>query len=156
MDLIGEERINAPRQAVWDAMNDVDVLKPCIPGCETLERLSDSDIQAAIRVNLGIIKIRFHGLLLLSNLKPPFSYTIRGEGQGSIAGFAVGSADVALEEESPNVTILRYTINGDAGGKIAQLGTKLLGNAARKIADRFFANIGNAATQHMHNIKTAD
>lgn len=150
MDLTGEERIEAPRQAVWDAMNNVDVLKPCIPGCETLERLSSTNIQAAIRVNLGIIKIRFHGLLILSNLNPPFSYTISGEGQGSIAGFAVGSADVVLIEESPDVTILRYTINGDAGGKIAQLGTKLLGNAARKIADRFFANIGAAATQATH------
>ncbi|HWD14489.1 carbon monoxide dehydrogenase subunit G [Pseudochrobactrum sp. sp1633] len=147
MDLTGEERIQAPRQAVWDAMNDVDVLKPCIPGCETLERLSETDIQAAILVNLSLIKIRFHGLLILSNLNPPFSYTISGEGQGSLAGFAAGSADVELIEESPDVTILRYTINGDAGGKIAQLGTKLLGNAARKIADRFFANIGEAAAQ---------
>ncbi len=147
MDLTGEERILAPRQAVWDAMNDVNVLKPCIPGCETLERISGTDIQAAIRVHLGIIKIRFHGLLILSNLNPPYSYTISGEGQGSIAGFATGSADVVLEEESPDVTILRYTINGDAGGKIAQLGTRLLGNAARKIADRFFASIGEAAAQ---------
>ena len=147
MDLTGEERINAPRQAVWNAMNDVELLKPCIPGCETLERLSETDIQAAILVNLSLIKIRFHGLLILSNLNPPFSYTISGEGQGSLAGFAAGSADVELIEESPDVTILRYTINGDAGGKIAQLGTKLLGNAARKIADRFFANIGEAAAQ---------
>lgn len=149
MDLTGEERIAAPRQAVWDAMNNVDVLKPCIPGCETLERVSDTDIQAAIRIHLGIIKIRFHGLLILSNLQPPSSYTISGEGQGSIAGFAVGSADVVLIEESPNLTILRYTINGDAGGKVAQLGTRLLGNAARKIADRFFENIGKAAVQNM-------
>lgn len=149
MDLTGEERIEAPRQAVWDAMNNVDILKPCIPGCEILERLSDTDIQAAIRVHLGIIKIRFHGLLILSNLNPPFSYTISGEGQGSIAGFAVGSADVVLIEESSSITILRYTINGDAGGKIAQLGTRLLGNAARKIADRFFAKIGEAATQNV-------
>lgn len=147
MDLTGEERINAPRQAVWNAMNDVELLKPCIPGCETLERLSETDIQAAILVNLSLIKIRFHGLLILSNLNPPFSYTISGEGQGSLAGFAAGSAYVELIEESPDVTILRYTINGDAGGKIAQLGTKLLGNAARKIADRFFANIGEAAAQ---------
>jgi len=147
MDISGEERINAPRQAVWNAMNDVDMLKPCIPGCETLERLSDTDIQAAIKVSLGIVKIRFHGLLILSNLNPPFSYTISGEGQGSIAGFAVGSADVVLEEDGPEMTILRYTINGDAGGKVAQLGTKLLGNAARKIADRFFANIGEAASR---------
>jgi carbon monoxide dehydrogenase subunit G len=149
MDISGEERINAPRQAVWNAMNDVDMLKPCIPGCETLERVSETDIQAAIKVNLGIIKIRFHGLLILSNLNPPFSYTISGEGQGSIAGFAAGSADVVLEEDGPDVTILRYTINGDAGGKVAQLGTKLLGNAARKIADRFFANIGEAATRSL-------
>jgi len=120
MDISGEERINAPRQAVWNAMNDVDMLKPCIPGCETLERLSDTDIQAAIKVSLGIVKIRFHGLLILSNLNPPFSYTISGEGQGSIAGFAVGSADVVLEEDGPEMTILRYTINGDAASRALQ------------------------------------
>lgn len=156
MDLTGEERIEAPRQAVWDAMNDVAVLKPCIPGCETLEWVSDTDIQAAIKVNLGLIKIRFHGLLILSNLNPPFSYTISGEGQGSIAGFAVGSADVTLEEETPDITILRYVINGDAGGKIAQLGTRYLGSAARKIADRFFANIAEAASNHYNQTQPAE
>jgi carbon monoxide dehydrogenase subunit G len=90
-------------------------------------------------------------LLILSNLNPPFSYTISGEGQGSVAGFATGSADVELIEESPDVTLLRYTINGDAGGKIAQLGTKLLGNAARKIADRFFACIGEEAAKSVRH-----
>lgn len=145
MDLTGEELIAAPRQAVWDALNNVDLLKACIPGCETLEWLSENELQAAIRVNLGIVKVRFNGKLILSALNPPVSYTLTGEGQGSIAGFAVGSADIKLIEVDDQTTQLKYTINGDAGGKIAQLGTRLLGNAARKIADRFFANIGEAA-----------
>lgn len=144
MDLTGEERIAAPRQAVWDALNDIETLKACIPGCEDLERLSESEIRAALKVNLGIIKVRFHGMLELSNMNPPQSYTISGRGEGSIAGFAHGVTDVALLEDG-NDTILTYVIRGDAGGKIAQLGSKLLGSAARKIADRFFANIAVAA-----------
>lgn len=144
MDMSGEERIAAPRQAVWDALNDIETLKNAIPGCEDIERLTETEIRAALKVNLGIIKIRFHGMLELSNMNPPQSYTISGRGEGSIAGFAQGVTDVALLEDG-NDTILTYVIHGDAGGKIAQLGSKLLGSAARKIADRFFANIARAA-----------
>ncbi|MFD1793142.1 CoxG family protein [Ochrobactrum teleogrylli] len=146
MDLTGEERIAAPRQAVWDALNDIETLKDCIPGCEDIERLSPTEIRAALKVNLGIIKVRFHGVLELSNMNPPASYTISGHGEGSIAGFAHGVTDVALQEDGDE-TILSYAIRGDAGGKIAQLGTKLLGSVARKVADRFFANIAEAASE---------
>lgn len=145
MDLSGEERIAAPRQAVWDALNDIETLKACIPGCDGLERISDSEIRAALKVSFGIIKVRFHGILTLSNMIPPQSYTISGRGEGSLAGFAEGVTDVALIEDG-NETILTYVIRGDAGGKIAQLGSKLIGNVSRKIADRFFANIAEAAT----------
>lgn len=146
MDLTGEERIAAARQAVWNALNDIDVLKTCIPGCEALERLSETEIRAALKVSLGIINVRFHGLLHLSNMMPPNSYTISGEGEGSIAGFAHGVTDVTLSEDGDE-TVLSYVIRGDAGGKIAQLGTRLLGSVARKIADRFFANIAKAAVE---------
>lgn len=144
MDLTGKEHIPAPRQAVWDALNNIETLKKSIPGCEDLERISDSEIRAALKVRLGVFKVRFHGMLELSNMNPPFSYTISGRGEGSIAGFAHGSTDVTLEENNGE-TVLSYAIRGDAGGKIAQLGTTLLGSVARKIADRFFANIAEAA-----------
>lgn len=145
MDLTGEERITAPRWAVWDALNDIETLKDCIPGCEDIERISETEIRAALKVSFGILKVRFHGILELSNMKPPTSYTISGHGEGSIAGFAHGATDVRLEEDGDG-TVLSYTIRGDAGGKVAQIGTKLLGSVARKIADRFFANIAEAAS----------
>ncbi|MBC2884398.1 carbon monoxide dehydrogenase subunit G [Ochrobactrum sp. CM-21-5] len=147
MDLTGEERIAAPRQAVWDALNDIETLKSCIPGCEDLERISQTEIRAALKVSLGVLKVRFHGMLELSNMNPPASYTISGRGEGSIAGFAHGVTDVRLDEDNDE-TILSYAIRGDAGGKIAQFGTKLLGSVARKIADRFFASIADAAAQN--------
>ncbi|MBN9044566.1 MAG: carbon monoxide dehydrogenase subunit G [Rhizobiales bacterium] len=146
MDLTGEERIAAPRQAVWDALNDMGTLQASIPGCEHLERISETEIRAALKVSLGIVKVRFHGLLELSNMRAPESYTISGHGEGSIAGFAHGVTDVRLDEDGAD-TILSYAIRGDAGGKLAQLGTKLLGSAARRIADRFFANIAAAASR---------
>lgn len=144
MDLTGEERIRAPREAVWNALNDIETLKAAIPGCDNLVRINDHQIKAGIKVNLGIMKIGFHGLLELSNMVPPHSYTISGKGEGTIAGFAEGAADVRLTQDGDE-TILSYAIQGDAGGKIAQIGTRILGSAARKIADRFFANIGKAA-----------
>ncbi len=146
MDLAGEERIAAPRRAVWNALNDVETLQACIPGCEHLERVSDSEIRAGLKVSLGVIKVRFHGLLTLSDMNPPASYTISGRGEGSIAGFAEGVTDVTLTEDGDG-TVLSYVIRGDAGGKLAQLGTRLLGSAARKVADRFFANIAAAAAR---------
>lgn len=144
MDLTGEERIAAPREAVWNALNDIETLKACIPGCDNLERINEQQIKAGIKVNLGIMKVGFHGLLELSNIVPPSSYTICGKGQGSIAGFAEGAANVRLVQNGDE-TILSYAIQGDAGGKIAQIGTRILGSTARKIADRFFTNIGKTA-----------
>ncbi|MBB2969578.1 hypothetical protein FHU14_000056 [Mesorhizobium sp. RMAD-H1] len=145
MDLTGEERIAAPREAVWRALNDLETLKACIPGCESLERRSLTEIDAALGMRFGPIKIRFHGTLELSNLNPPASYTISGAGKGSIAGFVHGSADVILTEDGGE-TVLSYVIRGDAGGKIAQLGTRLISSSSRKLADRFFSNIGKAAS----------
>lgn len=144
MDLTGEERIAAPREAVWRALNDIETLKAAIPGCEGLERRSETQIDAALAIRFGPLKVRFHGDLELSNLNPPVSYTISGTGKGSIAGFVHGSTDVVLVEDGEE-TVLTYTVRGDAGGKIAQLGSRLISSTARKLADRFFANIGEAA-----------
>lgn len=146
MDLTGEERIAAPRQAVWDALNDIETLKACIPGCDGIERISETEIRAALKVSFGILKVRFHGMLELSNMRPPESYTISGHGEGSIAGFAHGVTYVRLHEDG-SATVLSYVIRGDAGGKVAQLGSRLLGSVARKIADRFFTNIAEAAAK---------
>jgi uncharacterized protein len=144
MDLTGEERISAPREAVWRALNDIETLKAAIPGCEALERVSENKIDAALAMRFGPITVRFHGELELSNLNPPVSYTISGAGKGSIAGFVHGSTDVVLREDGSE-TVLTYTVRGDAGGKIAQLGARLITSSARKLANRFFANIGEAA-----------
>lgn len=146
MDLTGEEHIAASREAVWETLNDIEALKECIPGCEDIAWDSENRVRASIKVSLGVISIRFFGILELSDLKPPQSYRLTGHGEGSIAGFAEGVTDVYLAENGDH-TILTYIIRGDAGGKIAQLGTKLLGRTARKIADKFFANIAIAASK---------
>lgn len=144
MDMTGEERIAAPREAVWKALNDTAVLKACIPGCESLERISDTELEATVGVKLGPVKARFNGKVELSNLNPPLSYTITGEGKGGIAGFAKGGADVTLIEEGGE-TVLAYTVNADVGGKIAQLGSRLISSSAKKLATQFFEKLGQAA-----------
>jgi uncharacterized protein len=143
MDMTGEERIAAPREAVWKALNDTEVLKACIP-CESLERISDTELEATVGVKLGPVKARFNGKVELSNLNPPLSYTITGEGKGGIAGFARGGADVTLIEEGGE-TVLTYTVNADVGGKIAQLGSRLISSSAKKLATQFFENLNQAA-----------
>jgi uncharacterized protein len=139
MNMQGEERITAPVDAVWAALNDPDVLKACIPGCETLERKSPTQLAATVGLKLGPVKAKFTGEVQLKNLKPPHSYTIQGEGKGGIAGFAKGGADVTLTADG-NETILGYTVNADVGGKIAQLGSRLIDSTAKKLATQFFSS----------------
>lgn len=139
MDMTGEFRIPAPRQKVWDALNDPEALKQCIPGCESIEKISDTEFAANVLSKVGPVKAKFATKLTLSNLDPPASYTIAGEGQGGVAGFAKGSADVTLEEDQSE-TVLRYAAQFQAGGKLAQVGSRLLGGTARKLADDFFGN----------------
>jgi uncharacterized protein len=139
MNMQGEERITAPVDAVWAALNDPEVLKACIPGCETLERKSATQLAATVGLKLGPVKAKFSGEVQLKNLKPPHSYTIQGEGKGGIAGFAKGGADVTLTADG-NETILGYTVNADVGGKIAQLGSRLIDSTAKKLATQFFSN----------------
>ncbi len=135
----GEETIEAPVDRVWQAMNDPEVLKACIPGCQSLEKTSDTDMTATVVLKIGPIKATFNGAVTLENLNPPHSYTISGEGKGGIAGFAKGGADVTLIEVGPDQTLLKYAAKADVGGKIAQLGSRLITSTSKKLAGEFFA-----------------
>ena len=139
MDLTGEYIIPAPRQKVWEALNDADVLRACIPGCESLEKLSDTEMTATVVTKIGPVKAKFAGEVRLENINAPVSYTIAGEGKGGIAGFAKGGADVALEEV-PEGTKLSYAVKAQIGGKLAQLGSRLIDSTVKKLADQFFQN----------------
>src|ERR1700687_4277802 len=137
MEMQGERRIPAPRQRVWERLNDPETLKQCIPGCETIEKVSDTEFTAKVVAKVGPVKATFSGKVTLSDLDPPAGYTITGEGTGGVAGFAKGSATVALEEEGGE-TVLRYGAQGQVGGKLAQIGSRLIDATARKMADEFF------------------
>ena len=139
MDMNGQERIEAPIEAVWRALNDPEMLRRCIPGCESLEKTSDTEMAATVVLKIGPIKAKFDGAVELMNLEPPHSYTIQGEGKGGIAGFAKGGADVTLTEDGPDATILRYEAKADVGGKIAQLGSRLITSTSKKLAGQFFS-----------------
>jgi carbon monoxide dehydrogenase subunit G len=139
MDMTGQHRIPAPREQVWAALNDPAMLKASLPGCESLEKLSDHEFAATVVAKVGPVKAKFNGNVTLSNLNPPESYTISGEGKGGAAGFAKGGADVRLTEEG-DITVLTYTAKADVGGKLAQLGSRLIDGTARKMADEFFDN----------------
>ncbi|WP_119458457.1 SRPBCC family protein [Rhodospirillaceae bacterium SYSU D60014] len=137
MDMTGEYRIAAPRQTVWEALNDPDVLKQCIPGCDEIEKRSDTEFAAKVTAKVGPVKARFAGKVTLSDLDPPNGYKITGEGSGGAAGFAKGGADVHLEEDGRE-TVLRYVVRATVGGKLAQIGSRLIDGTARKMADEFF------------------
>jgi carbon monoxide dehydrogenase subunit G len=135
----GEERISAPLEKVWAALNDPAVLKESIPGCQSLEKKSDTELAATVVLKIGPIKATFNGEVTLKNLNPPHSYTIQGEGKGGIAGFAKGGADVKLTADGPGTTILKYEAKADVGGKIAQLGSRLITSTSKKLAGEFFS-----------------
>ncbi|HYB09551.1 MAG TPA: carbon monoxide dehydrogenase subunit G [Alphaproteobacteria bacterium] len=137
MDMTGEYRIAAPRQRVWEALNDPEFLKQSIPGCESLERSGPDEFTAKVVAKVGPVKATFTGVVTLSDLDPPKSYKISGEGKGGAAGFARGGAEVALEEDS-GATILRYKASANVGGKLAQIGSRLIDSTAKKLSDDFF------------------
>ena len=137
MDMSGERRIPAPREKVWSALVDPLVLKDAIPGCESLEKLSDTEMKATANVKVGPIAARFTGLVHLRDLDPPVGYRLDGEGQGGVAGFAKGGAAVTLADDGGD-TILSYEVHAQVGGKIAQLGARLIDASARQMADLFF------------------
>jgi uncharacterized protein len=137
MDMTGERRIAAPREAVWAALNDPEILRSCIPGCETLVKESDTDLKATASVKIGPIAAKFAGKVQLLDLDPPNGYRIAGEGQGGVAGFAKGGAVVKLAPDGAG-TILSYDVKAQVGGKIAQLGARLIDATAKQMADAFF------------------
>ena len=144
MELSGEYEIAAPRERVWALLNDPSVLKECIPGCEDLTADGDNAFAATVVLKIGPIKARFSGEVTLSDKVVPESYKITGEGKGGVVGFAKGSAAVHLAEHD-GVTTLTYDVNADVGGKIAQLGSRLIASTSKKLADQFFGKFANIA-----------
>ena len=137
MEIKGEYKIAAPREKVFAALNDVAVLQACIPGCESLEKTSDTEMKAKVRMRIGPVSASFSGKVTLSDIDPPNGYKISGEGQGGAAGFAKGGAVVALREDAGE-TVLNYNVDAQVGGKIAQVGARLIDGTAKKLADEFF------------------
>lgn len=138
MDLTGSQRIAASRTAVWQALNDPEVLRQCIPGCQELTQASPTEFAAKVVLKIGPVKATFNGAVTLSDLDPPAGYRISGEGQGGVAGFAKGGAVVTLVEEE-GATILTYQAQANVGGKIAQLGARLIDSTSKKLAGEFFS-----------------
>lgn len=146
MDIIGSQRIPASRQQVWDALNDPEILKACIRGCESFERNGPDGFSATVTMRVGPIKAVFRGEVTLSDIEPLHSYVITGEGKGGVAGFAKGKAKVTLADDADE-TILSYTVEASLGGKLAQLGSRLIDSVARKEADAFFSAFTEAAAR---------
>jgi uncharacterized protein len=154
MKMSGTRQIQAPQADVWAKLNDVDVLKRCIPGCESLEKVGDNDLKSTVAVKMGPMNVRFSGAVTLSDLDPPTSYRISGKGQGGAAGFASGGANVHLAPQDGG-TLLTYDVDATVGGKIAQLGARLIDATAASLANQFFdrfaaelAPAAAAAPQH--------
>ncbi|MBM3588868.1 MAG: carbon monoxide dehydrogenase subunit G [Alphaproteobacteria bacterium] len=138
MDMNGERRIPAPRQRVWDALNDPEMLKAAIPGCESVTKTADDAFEAKVAVKIGPMAAKFGGKVKLENIQAPASYTISGEGNGGAMGFAKGGAEVSLEETGPNETLLKFAVKAQVGGKMAQLGARLIDATAKQMSDQFF------------------
>ena len=137
MTMNGEYQLPVSQEAVWEKLNDAETLKACIPGCESLDKLSDTEFQAVAVTKIGPVKAKFKGKVTLSDLDPPNGYKITGQGDGGVAGFATGGATVKLEPKDGG-TLLIYTVEAQIGGKLAQLGQRLVNGAAKKLADDFF------------------
>jgi carbon monoxide dehydrogenase subunit G len=146
MTMSGEVQLAANRETVWAKLNDPVVLKSCVPGCEQLDKVSDTEFQAIASIKVGPVKARWKGKVRLSDLDPPNGYKISGEGEGGVAGFAKGGATVALADKDGG-TLLSYNVEAQIGGKLAQLGQRLINSAAKKTADDFFANFAKAVQQ---------
>lgn len=140
MTMQGEVALPASREVVWAKLNDPEVLKACIPGCETLTKDDDTHFSAVAKIKLGPVKATFKGKVELSDLDPPNGYRISGEGEGGIAGFAKGGAVVYLRDGEAGGTILAYEVNAQVGGKLMQMGARLINSVAKNYADSFFEN----------------
>lgn len=146
MEFTGEYRIAAPRARVWQALNDPMALQASIPGCQNVVKVSDTEFTATVQAKVGPVSARFTGKVTLSDIDPPNGYTITGEGQGGVAGFGKGGAKIRLADDGAGGTVLSYTAEAQVGGKLAQIGSRLIDGAARKIADDFFANFAEKLT----------
>ncbi len=144
MQMNDSQRIPASKAKVWAALNDPEILKRCIPGCQSLEMASPTEMVATVVLKVGPVKATFNGKVTLADIDAPNSYRIIGEGAGGVAGFAKGGAKVSLEEESPEITILHYETEAQIGGKLAQLGSRLIDSTSRKLAVNFFENFAAA------------
>ena len=139
MDLADEIVIPARRNAVYASLNDIEILKKCIPGCQKLVAKSETELAATVVLKIGPIKATFNGAVMLDQTRAPQFFSLSGQGDGGVAGFAKGEADVELAEDGAN-TILKYTAKAETGGKIAQLGSRLIYSTAKKLSKQFFGN----------------
>ena len=137
MEMNGEYRIPASREKVWEALNDPEILARAVPGCEEIEKLSDTEFEATVVAKVGPVKAKFKGAVTLSDIDAPNGYTLNGEGKGGVAGFAKGSAKVSLVADGDG-TVLSYTVDAKVGGKLAQVGSRLIDSTAKKLAGEFF------------------
>lgn len=142
MDMNGSQRIEASREKVFAGLNDPEILKQCVPGCESIEKVSDNEMNAKVTLKIGPVKASFAGKITLSDIDPPNGYSINGEGAGGVAGYAKGGAKVTLEADGENATILHYVVDAQIGGKLAQLGSRLIDATAKKLAGDFFTKFG--------------
>jgi hypothetical protein len=140
MEMKDEIMLNANREKVWDALNNPEVLKACIPGCESFEQSAENEFTATVVVKVGPIKAKFNSKVTLTDIVAPVSYKLVGEGQGGVAGFAKSDISVELIEQPDNTTLLKYSANANIGGKIAQLGSRMIDSTANKLAAQFFTN----------------
>jgi hypothetical protein len=143
MTITGEQLLAASRELVWAKLNDAEILRACIPGCESFDVVAENEFQAVVVTKVGPVKARFKGTVRLTELDPPNGYTLSGEGNGGIAGFAKGRAKVSLADKDGE-TLLVYSVDAQIAGKLAQLGQRLINGTAKKLADDFFAHFAEA------------
>ena len=144
MTMKGEVTLPASKQIVWEKLNDPEVLKACIPGCQSLEKTSDTSFAAIAKVKVGPVSATFKGAVDLTDIDPPNGYKISGTGEGGVAGFAKGGARVALSDVAEGGCLLSYDVEANVGGKLAQLGGRLIDGVAKKMADQFFTSFAAA------------
>ena len=150
MEMTGEYKIPAPREKVWDALNDPEILAKCIPGCQELNKDSETELSATVKSKVGPVSATFKGKVTLSEIDAPNGYRISGEGSGGVAGFAKGGAEVKLAEDDGN-TVLTYVADAQVGGKLAQIGSRLIDSTAKKMANEFFGKFADEVGSSAEN-----
>ena len=155
MQLTNQQILPVSQAQAWEALNDISLLQAAIPGCEAITATGENQYEVLVTAAVGPVKAKFKGKLRLENLQPPTSYTLQFEGQGGAAGHGKGSADIRLEAQGPNVTVLHYTANASVGGKLAQIGSRLVDMAAQKMATEFFETF-NTKLQERYGVAPAE